>query len=111
MHEYLPCSNLDVVKEAYKTAFMQGIKNGSLDPVAYASYDLQDWSYLANAAALYGVVCDEHTCNKALKEFFKNESRSYGKLADGYVPLYTLVPESSVSDIVYTVNATKVKLR
>ena len=87
---------------------MQGIKTGSLDPTAYASYDLQDWSYLANAAALYGVVCDEHTCNRALKEFFEHETDSYTELADGYVPRYTLVPESSVSDIVRTVDATKV---
>lgn len=51
---WLACQN--VAQEALNTDYMQGIKNGNLDPNSYGQYTLQDAVYCSNAQDDYQTI-------------------------------------------------------
>ena len=65
-----------IAQEALNTKFVQGIKNGTLDPVTYGSFNVSDAYYCFKGAEAYQVAANK-TEDPVLKAFLTKKHNSY----------------------------------
>jgi len=68
------CSN--IAEQALNTLFIQGIKNGNLDPVKYGGFNISDAYYCFNGAQDY-LAAESRADDKTLKDFLLSKYDSY----------------------------------
>lgn len=69
---------LSVAKEALATGFVQSIKNGTLDPTVYGSFNVSDAYYCFNGAKDYHTAA-HYAKDPVLKAFLLEKFASYEK--------------------------------
>ena len=70
------CSSL--AEEALQTPFIQGIKTGTLDPIRYGAFNVNDAYYCYHSAKDY-LDAERRTDNPTLKMFLREKYNSYQK--------------------------------
>ncbi len=66
----------EIAQEALGTEFINGIKNGTLDPVTYGGFNVSDAYYCFNGADDYKTAYDKAT-DSVLKFFLEQKYKSY----------------------------------
>ena len=73
----------DIAEEALNTDFVQGIKNGTLDPTVYGGFNISDAYYCFNGADDYFSAANR-TSDKILKAFLLKKYHSYKNYNDTF---------------------------
>ena len=68
-----------IAQEALQTPFIQGIKAGTLDPVQYGGFNVNDAWYCFNGAADYRTAAERANDHPALKGFLTLKHEKYEK--------------------------------
>ena len=68
--------NVKIAKEALNTDFVQGIKNGTLDPVTYGSFNVSDAYYCFHGADDYQTAVGKAN-SPGLKAFLQKKYEGY----------------------------------
>ena len=80
---------------ALATPFVQGIKNGTLDPVAYGAFNVSDAYYCWHGADDYGTAVDRAT-DPVLKAFLASKHQSYQQYNATFPTTWRIKDASSV---------------
>lgn len=111
-------ASLDIADAALATPFIQGIKNGTLNPVTYGAFNISDAYYCFHGADDYLTASNKAT-DKVLKAFLQKKHQSYQsynetfpqtwriKNAEGIVPTETC---KAYSDFESTVAANEMPI-
>ena len=67
-----------IAQQALTTGFLQGIKNGNLDPTQYGAFNVSDIYYCFNGASDYGVA-SHRTTNIVLQDYLLKKQQSYNE--------------------------------
>lgn len=113
--DYLWCTNVDLAEAAYQTGFIQGtefalsadfirrrvaaaigVRNGTLSPVDYAKFALQDCWWSNEGAQLFGSLCSVKNCTEQIAEFFRRESAEYAAWVTAYTTDYFMKVDSAI---------------
>lgn len=112
--DYLWCTNVDLAEAAYQTGFIQGkvlqcrrnlfrrrmaaigVRNGTLSPVDYAKFALQDCWWSNEGAQLFGSLCSVKNCTEQIAEFFRLESAEYAAWVTAYTTDYVMKVDSAI---------------
>lgn len=88
-------ANKDIAEKALNTKFVQGIKNGNLDPGKYGAFNVSDAYYCFHGAEDYGSAVERGT-HPALKDFLSQKMKSYNDYNDGLVKSWRLKDGSGI---------------
>ena len=93
---WLACQ--DIAQEALASDYIQGIKNGTLDPNKYGQYTVQDAAYCYNAAADYQTI-EERAKNEGhpeLSAFAQARLESYQKYNESFLEEWHIASGNAV---------------
>lgn len=84
-----------IADKALNTKFVQGIKNGTLDPTLYGGFNVSDAYYCYHGAADYKVAVDKAK-DPVLKAFLTQKYNSYKKYNDTFPETWHIKSAESV---------------
>lgn len=76
-----------IAKQTLETTFIQGIKNGNLDPVVYGGFNVSDAYYCFNGAQDY-LAAESRTTNPTLKAFLLKKYQGYQKYNETFPTIW-----------------------
>ncbi|MBL7710767.1 MAG: hypothetical protein JNJ86_16975 [Chitinophagaceae bacterium] len=88
-------ANIAVATSALNTAFIQGIKNGNLDPVKYGAFNVTDAYYCYEGAEDY-LVAESQATDPVLRAFLLKKYNSYLKYNQTFTSIWHLRDASGV---------------
>ncbi|WP_428622132.1 hypothetical protein, partial [Sedimenticola sp.] len=85
-----------IAKKALDTGFLQGIKDGNLDPIKFGAFNVSDIYYCFSGAKDYGKAA-ERTADPVLSDYLLNKQGSYNKYNKSACATWSLTGPQSVS--------------
>ena len=85
----------DIAEAALNSAFIQGIKNGTLDPVVYGRFNVSDAYYCFHGADDYKTAVGR-TSNPVLKAFLTKKYESYDRYNATFPTTWSLKDASGI---------------
>lgn len=67
-----------IARKTLNTEFIQGIKDGNLDPIKYGAFNVSDIYYCFSGAKDYGIASERAT-DQILKDYLQKKQESYDK--------------------------------
>ena len=94
---WLACQ--EIAQEALASKYIQGIKNGNLDPNSYGQYSIQDAAYCHNAQKDYQTIEDRAKADgfPELAAFAQARYESYQSYTEGVVEAWHLASAGAVN--------------
>lgn len=88
-------SCIDIAHETLQTKFIEGIKNGTLDPIVFGAFNVDDGYYCFNGADDY-LTASKKAKNELLKFFLKEKYNSYLTYNESFTDTWHIKDASSV---------------